>query len=242
MTTFLTAVLCTMLFMSAFAGNCFAENADDNEILDQLRLIPASTLADAVDKAIGKPGFMKHDMRPMGNPQRMAGRAKTVQLAPVTSVATLGARHSIETIDSSGPGDVIVIKGTSLDIACIGGLMAHAVKIRKIEGVVIDGAARDITELKELGVKVYARSITTATGVGRQTSLNREIPVVCGGVTVTPGDYIVADYDGVVRIPAEHIEEVLKIALEMEAKEKEMVPKLKEIKSLKKVIDMFKRI
>jgi len=228
-----------MLIISAFSVN---GSADDNDILAQLRDIPASTLADAVDNVVGKPGFMKHDMRPMANTERMVGHAKTVQLTPVTSESTLGARHSIETIDSSGPGDVIVIKGTSLDIACIGGLMANAVKIRGIEGVVIDGAARDITELKELGIKVYARSITTATGVGRQTSLNREIPVVCGGVTVTPGDYIVADYDGVVRIPEEHIGEVLKIALEMEAKEKQMVPKLKEIISLRKVIDMFKRI
>ena len=239
MPTFLSAVLCTILFMSAFTVNI---SADDAEILAQLRDIPASTISDAVEQASGKSGFMKHDMRPMANTQRMVGRAKTVQIAPASTKTSLGASHSVQTIDSSGPCDVIVIKGTSLDIACIGGLMANAVKIRGIEGVVIDGGARDIAELEALGVKVYARSITPSTGVGKQTSLSSGLPVVCGGVTVTPGDYIVADYDGVVRIPAENIDEVLKIAPEMEEKEKQMVPKMKEIKSLRKVIDMFKRI
>jgi len=78
--------------------------------------------------------------------------------------------------------------------------------------------------------------------LGRSTSLVRDMPVVCGGVTVSPGDYIVGDRDGVVCIPAGQVDAVLKRALEMEAAEKKMVPMIYKTKSLQKVVEMFKRI
>ncbi|CAN5521499.1 hypothetical protein BH23BAC4_BH23BAC4_12340 [soil metagenome] len=106
----------------------------------------------------------------------------------------------------------------------------------------IEGGVRDTEEIEALGLPVFARSITPATGVGRQTSISRSVPVLCGGVLVHPGDYIVADRDGVVRVPAGQIEPVIRRALEMEDTEKKMLPVLRETGSLAEVIRRFRRI
>lgn len=120
--------------------------------------------------------------------------------------------------------------------------MAATAKVRGMEGVVVDGAVRDLDQIEELELPVFARSISPATMVGRGTSLARDVPVVCGGVTVYPGDYIVGDRDGVVRVPANQIRAVLQRAQEMEEAEKKMMPMIQRIKSLQEVINKFKRI
>ena len=78
--------------------------------------------------------------------------------------------------------------------------------------------------------------------LGRAASIGRDVPVICGGVTVSTGDYIVGDRDGVVCVPAAHVNQVIARALEMEATEKKMIPKIHELKSLQKVVELFKRI
>jgi regulator of RNase E activity RraA len=78
--------------------------------------------------------------------------------------------------------------------------------------------------------------------VGRYASVAKNIPVECAGVTVRPGDIIVAGEDGVVRVPQEKAEAVLKKAQEIDAKEDKMVPLIRQLKSLRKVIQMFNRI
>ena len=120
--------------------------------------------------------------------------------------------------------------------------MATTAKVRGMEGVVVDGAIRDVDEIETLGLSVFSRSISPATMMGRSTSLSRDVPVVCGGVTVSPGDYIVGDHDGVICIPAGQVQAVLERSLEMEAAEKKMVPMIYQLKSLQKVVKMFKRI
>lgn len=240
-------LICTVLLF--FGGALFwgspQQSTPAADILTQLRQIPTATLADAVDEVVGKRGFMSHEMRPIAKGPRIAGRAKTVVLGPRTQTAaekSVKTHYTVETIDESGSGDVLVIANGDLDIAAFGGLMATAAKIRGIEGVIIDGAVRDVEQIEELGLSVFSRSTSPATGVGRQFTLSREVPVLCGGVTVYPADYIVADRDGVTRIPAQHIQAVLRRALELEETEKKMTPMIKKLKSLGKVIQMFQRI
>lgn len=120
--------------------------------------------------------------------------------------------------------------------------MATAASERKMEGVVVDGAIRDVDQIEKLGLPVFTRSISPSTMVGRWTGLTRNIPVLCAGVTVYPGDYIVGDRDGVVSIPAARVQAVIKRAQEMEEKEKKMMPMIQKLKSLQKVLDVFNRI
>lgn len=214
-------------------------------VLDQLRRIPASTLADAVDEVVGRPGFMSSAIRPVYRTSRLAGRAKTVLLGPIDEdrpEKALGGRYTVEAIDSSGPGDVMVIVNDNTEAAAFGGLMAAASRMRGLEGVIIEGGVRDTEEIEALGLPVFARSITPATGVRRQTSLSRNAPVMCGGILVYPGDYIVADRDGVVRIPAGQIGAVIRRAEEIEETEQKMLPVLKETGSLAETIRRFLRI
>jgi regulator of RNase E activity RraA len=146
-------------------------------------------------------------------------------------------------IDNAKGGEVgvIVMEGT-LDVAAIGGLMGTAAKSRGMAGMVLDGAVRDVGELRALGLPVYARAIVPSTAVGRYASVANQVPVQCAGVTIKPGDIIVAGEDGVVRVPQEKAAEVLKRAQEIDERETKMVPFIKQLKSLQKAIEKFNRI
>ena len=96
--------------------------------------------------------------------------------------------------------------------------------------------------LRKMGLTVYARSMSPATAVGRYATVARNVPVECAGVTVRPGDIIVANEDGVVVIPQERAEEILKKCQEIDEMENKMYPFIKKYKSLQRAIEEFKRI
>jgi len=89
---------------------------------------------------------------------------------------------------------------------------------------------------------VYASSVTPATSVSRWASVTNNVPVQCGGVTICPGDIIIADQDGIVAVPQAKAAEVLRRALEIDERESKMEPLIKQNKSLSKVVRMFNRI
>ena len=98
---------------------------------------------------------------------------------------------------------LVYVLEDGLEIAGMGNLMATTAKVRGLEGAVIDGAARDIEEVTRIGFPIYQpRRVSPATSVGRYVSVAKQIPVLCAGVLVRPGDYIVGDSDGVVVVPA----------------------------------------
>ncbi len=207
--------------------------------------MPTASLADAVDQVTGKRGFMFHDMRPQ-SPGSFAGRAVTALLTPAPPEKAgpqLSARHSVQMIDEARPGEVgVIVIENGLDVAALGGLMGTDAKVRGLAGMVLDAGVRDVAELKALELPVYARSVVPSSTVGRFASVAKNIPVECAGVTVRPGDIIVADEDGVVVIPKERAEAVLKRAQEIDARERKMVPMIKQHKSLQKVVELFNRI
>ena len=81
--------------------------------------------------------------------------------------------------------------------------MATTGKVRGLAGVVIDGGARDIDEIEAIGLPVFSRSVTPSTSVGRYVSVAKNVAVMCAGVMVRPGDWIVGDVTGVVVVPQE---------------------------------------
>jgi len=151
--------------------------------------------------------------------------------------------HALEMIDNAEPGEVgVIVVEDGLNIAGIGGLMATGAKSRNMAGMIIDGGVRDVDEITRLGLTVFGRSYTPATGVGRYVSVSFDEPVPCGGVTVKPGDIIVGGTDGVVCVPKEHAAEVLKAAQEIDVTEGNMVPVIKRLKSIQKAVQEFNRI
>ena len=209
-----------------------------------------ASVADAMDQVVGRRGFMSHDMRPRtagpGVPVKFVGRAVTAFMRPATpeqASATLSAKHSVEMIDNAKPGEVGVLAiENGLDVAGMGGLMGTAARARGMAGVIIDGGVRDVGEVRALGLAVFARSVVPASSVGRYATVDRNIPVQCAGVEVRPGDIVVAGEDGVVAVPSDRAQEVLKRANEIDQRESKMVPLIQQLKALGKAVQQFNRI
>jgi regulator of RNase E activity RraA len=214
----------------------------NDEILDTFRKASTGNVSDAVDEATGVRGFMGRDMKPVFKAKVM-GPAVTVQLRRALRTDKRDWPNlQIQTLDQAPPGSVMVeVLEDGLDTAGVGNLMATTAKVRGLAGMVIDGGARDLEELTEIGFPVWSRSQTPATSVGRYVPVARDTPVVCGGVLVHPGDWIVADQTGVVVVPIASLAQVLKLLRQYEEKEARMVPLIKETKSMGKALQQYNR-
>lgn len=217
----------------------------DSALIEGFRKTTVASVADAVDQVVGERGFMSHDMRPRV-PGQIVGRAVTSMLRATTAdkaTPALSAKHSTMMIDNAKPGEVaVIVIENGLDVAGLGGLMGTTAKVRGMAGVLIDGGVRDVAELRALGLPTYSRSVVPSSSVGRWASVSNNTPVQCAGVTVKPGDIIVADEDGAVRVPQERAAEVLKRSQEIDDRESRMVPLIRKYKALSKVVKVFNRI
>lgn len=234
-----------LVLLIATAATVQKKKQDADPLIAGFKKTYPASVADAVELVTGQRGFMTHDMKPViAGP--LVGRAVTSLVRPASpeqATPALSTKHSVEMIDNARPGEVgvIVMEGT-LDIAAMGNLMGTAAKVRGMAGMVIDGAVRDVWDLRRMGLTIYARATSPATAVGRYATVARNIPVECAGVTVKPGDIIVADEDGVVVVPQERAAEVLKKAQEIDERENKMYPFIRQYKSLQKAIEVFNRI
>jgi regulator of RNase E activity RraA len=234
-----------ILFVGFQTATKSAPSAPADPIIAGFSKSTVASVADAVDQVIGQRGYLNHDMRPIVG-TKMVGRAATALVrpaAPDRSTPALATKHSVEMIDGSKPGEIgVIIMEGSLDVAAIGGLMGTAAKSRGMAGMLLDGAVRDVAELRSLGLPVFARSVSPGTAVSRFATVARDVEVVCGGIRVKPGDVIVAGEDGVVVVPKEREQEVLKRSQEIDDREMKMVPFIRQFRSLGKAIEKFNRI
>ena len=213
-----------------------------DEILATFQKASTGNVADAVDEATGVRGFMSRDMKPVFK-AKVIGPAVTVQLRRALRTDKRDWPNlQIQTLDEAPAGSVMVeVLEDGLDTAGVGNLMATTAKVRGLAGMIIDGGARDVEEITEIGFPVWSRSQTPATSVGRYVPVARNTPVVCGGVVVRPGDWIVADQTGVVVVPVEALPQVLSLLRQYDEKETKMVPLIKEHKSMGKALQQFNR-
>jgi len=215
-----------------------------DEIIAALRRAENSTgnIADAVEEATGARGWMSSDMKPIYD-ARIVGRAATALMRPVLRTDTRKYQnHLLEILDQAEPGSILVyVMQDGLEIAAMGNLMGTTAKVRGLAGAVIDGAVRDITELKRLEFPVWSRRVSPATSVGRMISVDKQIAVLCGGVLVRPGDYLVGDADGVVVVPAAAAEKVVGLLKQYDDKESKMIPIIEREKSMLKALEIYNR-
>ena len=243
------SVVSTLLIVgtTAFLGLAAAQSPDTpgDPLIAGFKSTYAASVSDAVELVTGKNGTMRFDMKLMAG-TNLVGRAVTALAKPAPAdqaTATLAVKHSVEIIDDAKPGEVgvIVMEGT-LDIAAMGNLMGTAAVERGMAGMVLDGAIRDMWDIRRMGLTVYARSKSPRTAVGHYATVAKNIPVECAGVIVRPGDIIVADEDGVVVVPQERAAEVLKAAQAIDERESGMYPFIRQFKSLQEAIKKFNRI
>ena len=176
------------------------ESSVPDELLQRLRGIPPATVGHMWDF-----GFMSNDLRPVGKRGFIVcGPAVTVKVMAIDSVVVHNA------IDMAEPGDIIVIdRNGDNKHACWGEMTSLAAKERGVAATIVDGPATDIVEIEDMGYLVFSTGISPITT--RSLAISGEIntTVQCGGVSVSPGDIILADDNGVLVIPPERVAEVV---------------------------------
>ncbi len=211
-------------------------------LCEEFTHLATASISDAVDTITGRRGFMSHEIKPLF-PVKMAGRAVTVLSKPSTKSEP--PSMALELVDTCAPGHVLVLVmdgPDGADVAAFGGIMCTGASSRGFAGAVMDAGCRDVTEIEAMNFPVFTRGIVPSNSLGRYVNTAKNAPVLCGGVTVNPGDIIIGDRDGVVVVPKEHAEEILRLAQELEAKEAITAKTVKELKSIRKAVQKHNRI
>jgi 4-hydroxy-4-methyl-2-oxoglutarate aldolase len=209
-----------------------AGRTPDDLIVSYRDLLRFDSLTCALSDCMGRFGAMTGDMRPLFDGIRFAGRAVTAR----TLASDLAA--VIKAIDIAEPGDVVVVDAHgSRDTAFWGENMTISAQGRGIAGAVIDGACRDVSEIRRLRFPLFSKGIVpNVAAIAGYGQVN--VPVQCGGQPVQPGDIVVADENGVVVVPRDAAAELLTRVRALLDTEHLLQAKLKAGASLGQLIDI----
>lgn len=191
-----------------------AATPEDLTLFEKIgRQLYTAVISDALDELGYRDQAMSHSIRPLFSDVCVAGWARTILCVDVDENPDDPYAIEIEAVDSLLTGEVAVIStGGSIQNAPWGELLSTASMARGARGAVVDGLVRDVKKIEKIGFPVFATGIKPVDSKGRGLVVNYNVPVVCGGVNVFPGDLIAGDYDGVVAIPAVLVPEVLERA------------------------------
>ncbi|MGH9493495.1 MAG: RraA family protein [Candidatus Sulfotelmatobacter sp.] len=215
----------------------------DGDLIAQFRHVEVASVSDAIEQIIHKRMYMSHHMQPIFT-AKFAGYARTVQLKKDEGNNDPEALTGmLEAIDQGSTDSVyVMVVEDGDDIAGMGGLMGTAMSVRGYSGAVIDGGVRDVAYLRKIGFPVFASGIVPSTSVHHYRFAGSQIPVVCNGVPVSPGDIVVADSDGVAVVPKAEAQAVLNLSQQMDYKEHSMYSLIEQFKSIVQAVKKVGRL
>lgn len=170
------------------------------ELIERIRKYRSSDLSDAMNRTHTMMG-----LRPVYDPMdRIVGPAVTVNsVVPSIDAGKMG-------LVRAQAGDVLVVAAPTSEFHAVwGGNLAYGTKSRGVAGLIVDGGVRDVGEIRDVGLPTFARHIATAAAPVHSPQGEVNVPIACAGVVVFPGDIIVADEDGIVVLPPDHVDEIL---------------------------------
>ena len=178
--------------------------------VERLEKLYTAVVADVLDRIGYRDQVLAPYIRPIFPEAKVAGIAATVEVADISAVPANPDewyKGELQAIDALTTGEVMMVSKTSGSYW--GELLATAARYRGARGVVVDGYCRDTLALIEMQFPTFAAGINCADSLGRIDVKAAGVPIVCGGVTVNPGDLVLADHDGVVVVPSRATAEVL---------------------------------
>src|SRR5215475_10379078 len=223
---------------SAAAASTVAE-----PLLDGFRHVEVASVSDAAEQILGRRMYMSHRMQSIF-PAKFAGYAVTVLLKKDEGNKDANALAGMMAAIDGGAKDSVYVMTVEdgADIAGMGGLMGTTMYSRGYAGAIIDGGVRDIAQLRGIGFPVSALGPVPSTSVGHYKFGRANIPVLCDGVQVQPGDIVAADADGVIVVPRAKAQKILELAQQMDFKEHSMYPFIEKFRSLVEAVRKFGRI
>ena len=190
------------------------------EKIAELIQLPTGNIADSNTNA-PRQGVMHSSIKPIDPESHVLGRAVTARCYPGDNLALHQA------IYAAHEGDVLVLDCHGYtEAGHFGDIMALACQVRGIAGVILDGSCRDSQDIKAMGFPMFVKAFNPS-GTVKKSLGEVNVPVICGGVKVNPGDIVAGDCDGVVIIPREDEDEVFRKALVKFEKEQHIVEALK---------------
>ena len=196
--------------------------------IELLAKIPTASISDALD-ALGLPGSLE-GIAPLETGNKICGPAFTVRYEPITAErGTVG-----DFLDDIAPGSVILIDNQGrTDCTVWGGIMTETAFAKGIAGTVINGTCRDVATSLSIGYPIWSASRFMRTGKDRVKLAAVQENLTIDGVTITPGDLICGDSDGVLVVPAERADEVAALAESIENTETSIIEAVRSGKTLR---------
>ncbi len=201
----------------------------------RLKDVPVCTALDILRDRSPEDLLIRHAQPVVPPPAPFAGRARTVRFLPLrsdrpTAPLPQASRHLIETCAA---GDVLVFDTAGgLPGSVLGDMLALRAAMRGAAGVVTDGYVRDVAELKEIGMPVFARGLYPISYHLSLIPWEVDVPIQCGGVLVLPGDWILADHDGAIVLPDPYARQVAEEGPKREADDMESRARMRAGRSL----------
>ena len=197
---------------------------ETTELCRRYRVLSVPVVADALYQLGLEERVLPSTLRPLLPEKRIAGIAHTVLGAPIEPTidwdAGIGRISSyLRVFEELKPDSVLVSVNPNSAVGHFGELTGNSAQARGCVGVVLDGNLRDVEGLRDIGLQVFYRDLSPLNAIGRWEMAASQVPVTIGAVTVTPGDVVVAEFDGIVVVPADAAERVLQTAEQIDGAE-----------------------